>query len=607
MPLPTLKEFLHNRHHLALRIASRDLPGLLKKSITIPLNTARIVLFADGASTLAREGEEVSGKFDLILAKRGEIRLRLNLPDLRSSDGLPLAASCGVAVTIVTDRLDLFRDFTRRLFTFPGTFGTEDLKKRLAPEVRRVLADYTATRTAAELHRADHVAGAADLLQSALERHLFDAGMRCEKLLELTFFSEAWERRVSDEKRREEADRRSAEVMDRKEERLRRLAALLEDEQVQDLLGRIPDERSRALLYARLMEDDSVRITAEEFLSSASACGEEVVQVIYKAMENLLSSEASVAPDEIEPARADLIFAAAGHRILEIDPASSGDPVVHEFESSLRSVRFIRTSRGDLLAAGSRQAVSLVRHGEPGGTVESYPLPSGQRVRGGVNAIAATDGFLYATHSEYGLARWNLDRPGEPAELLFEELTRPARTTRAVQIADGRLIFASGAAVFISPRGGEEPPVKFASPAAGPVTCVATASRTLFAGTEKGALVCWKLDEPDQPVVLARKKDPIVSLSLARICGLPHLIYGTRELAVRARVIGQNLETAYESGGPAVGILDAASDLICATDTGGRRLLLWKATAPSEPSRRLDVWKHAERPVLDLWMKKVPA
>jgi hypothetical protein len=69
-------------------------------------------------------------------------------------------------------------------------------------------------------------------------------------------------------------------------------------------------------------------------------------------------------------------------------------------------------------------------------------------------------------------------------------------------------------------------------------------------------------------------------------------------------VIGQNLETTYESGGAAVGILDAASDLVCASDAEGRRLFLWNATSPARPVRELDVWRQSDKPVLDLWMKK---
>jgi hypothetical protein len=172
---------------------------------------------------------------------------------------------------------------------------------------------------------------------------------------------------------------------------------------------------------------------------------------------------------------------------------------------------------------------------------------------------------------------------------------------------DGRLLFASGHHVFTAQADANGEPVKYVSSIESPVTCVAAAARTLFAGTENGSIVCWKADAPDQPVVLVRKREPIVNLRLARICAIPHLIYSARDLSVRARVIGQNLETSYESDGAQIGVLDAASDVICATDHDGRRLLLWKSTSPMKPSRAVDLWKHSDKPVLDLWMRKTLA
>jgi hypothetical protein len=399
-------------------------------------------------------------------------------------------------------------------------------------------------------------------------------------------------------------NRRAVEVMDRKEERLRRLAGLLEDRQLQGVLNQLPDQNLKALLYAKLMEDDAVQVTAQELVSKAKDCGEEVVQVIYKAMETLLSNGASVAPEEIEMDRVDRIYAAAGTRVLEFDPENDEPHRVYTFRDPLRSVRTVESPRGPFLVSGSRNGVAAIAFGSDGVALE-YPLPPGRPVRGGVNSIAMDGNFLYATHSEHGLARWNADRPGEAPEMLYEELTRRNKTTRAVQIRDGRLLFVTGHHVYAAPAGGDGEPVKYVSSIESPVSCVAMAARTIFAGTENGSIVCWKTDAPDQPVVLARKREAIVNLRLARICSIPHLIYSSRDLSVRARVIGQNLETSYESDGASIGVLDAASDFICASDRDGRRVLLWKATSPSRPSRMIDVMKFSEKPVMDLWMKKM--
>ena len=281
-------------------------------------------------------------------------------------------------------------------------------------------------------------------------------------------------------------------------------------------------------------------------------------------------------------------------------------PRVHAFRDPLRSVRYLDGPGGGLLIGGGKRSISTVSLGDRPETLD-YPLPEGRAVKGGVNSIASSGPSLFATHSEYGLAHWRSDRPGEPAEMLFEGLTRPHRTTRAVQVHGERLLFASGQHVYIAPVDAGEPPLKYVSSIESPVTCIASAAKTVFAGTESGAIVCWKVDAPDQPVVLVRQREAIVNLRLAKICAIPHLIYSTRDLSVRARVIGQNLETSYDSGGAQIGVLDAASDLIAASDAEGRRVLLWRATTPARPDRAIDVWKQSEKPVLDIWMKKVRA
>src|SRR5438105_3377226 len=166
----TLSDFLNDRNLLAIKISSHDLTGFFRKALTIPLNTAGLALFQDGTSALFTEGKEVSGRFDLILAKRGESSVRLAFSDLRTADGLALTATASLTLEVATSRLDLFRDFCRAFFNFPGTYSVQDLKSQLAPELRRLLGSYAAARPATDLHRSDHTATLGPHLQEGLER-----------------------------------------------------------------------------------------------------------------------------------------------------------------------------------------------------------------------------------------------------------------------------------------------------------------------------------------------------------------------------------------------------------------------------------------------------
>lgn len=127
----------------------------------------------------------------------------------------------------------------------------------------------------------------------------------------------------------------------------------------------------------------------------------------------------------------------------------------------------------------------------------------------------------------------------------------------------------------------------------------------VFAGTADGSLVAWRDHGAEPASVLVRRKDPIVALRVARIRQVPHVLYTAHDLAVRARVVGMNLETSYESGGITLSFMDASSDLVCAVDATGGRLLLWKTTEPTKPHASVDCWRFAQKPVLDVWMRKI--
>ena len=95
-----LDQFLQNRNQLALKISSANLGGLLKKRLVIPTNTVALAVFPDGAVSIFQEAQEVSGKFELTIAKTADINLRLVVADLRSKDSLPVSAAVTVSDTL---------------------------------------------------------------------------------------------------------------------------------------------------------------------------------------------------------------------------------------------------------------------------------------------------------------------------------------------------------------------------------------------------------------------------------------------------------------------------------------------------------------------------
>ncbi|MDP6958353.1 MAG: hypothetical protein QF645_06010 [Planctomycetota bacterium] len=593
-----LDKYRKDRQILAIRISSEQLGGIFRPATRIPSQTMGLVFYEDGRVRHIGPGVEVSGSFELRSAKKGAIPLQLGLSELQSLDKHTVQCTVILRVYLATEEPSLLRDFARNLFSYPGEFTTRDLENHIIPELKRSLTRLVGKMSAKELHRKDHSSAWTNALRSDLGKFLFGYGIGFEQISEATTISEGFEQAESIRKEKADKEVEETEALQKKEDRIRRFMNILQDKDVKKILETLPDKQMQGLIIAKLLEDDNVSINAEDLVRQAGTCGEEVVQAVFETMRELVGKGTTVGGDEVETEHAARLYLVAGTQVFEINPQQP-EVVTHEFPEALRSVRF-----SENLLAGAKQAVY---EKSSDGTIQVFPLPEKKRPRGGINAICTSENHLFATHSEFGLARWDRNLPGEEGELLFPEITDGKKTTRSVEVRDKHIIFASGDHVYRAPLTPEGVPVKFVSSAESPITCLAICERSLFAGTENGAIVGWKLESPDQPVILVRKKDPIVNVRLAKISGIPQLFYSTRDLSIRARVLGQNLETSYESGGTSVGALDTSSDFICATDTSGRKVFLWKSSTPGKPHHEIDIWTHARKPILDLWLHKETA
>lgn len=601
---PTLNDFNLNRNLIAARIPPEERGGLFKKAMAVPLHAAALAIHPDGAVQYFGEGQDVGGKHDLLLAKGGEIELKMIFPDLKTRDGFGMNATCAFVVRVLVERPDLFRDFLRACVQAQATFTTSDLKSFLARELKRILGEFVGRYDAATLNRKGAIDDFSEMFDVNLERFVFGSGLKYERLLDVSFASHDFEENLEGEKRRQAEEAEAQVRLKRKEERLKHI---LEDSSIQMLLAQVKDEKMRAVLYAKLMEDEAYTLTAED-LARQMGNGPEVLDLVRHTMQNLMGAPAADA-DDVPAEKALKIFVASGPKVLEFDPqAPSATPKSHVFPMSLRSVRSASTMYGPSILGGGKSMVALMTGAEGAPAFLQFPMPPGVEPRGGVNSIAVDGRTLVATHSEYGLACWDLNRPGEPARILHNELTSRHKTTRAATAAFGRLFFASGANVYAIPlpMSDDAPPAMFETRQESPVTAVTATPARLYAGTASGAIVAWAMDKPAEPAVVVRRKDPISSVRLARLSRIPHLLYTAHDLAVRARVVGQSLETEYESGGTPVAFMDAASDVIAALDSAAGRLLVWRATAPGKPEAVIDCQPFSAKPVLDVWIAKGP-
>jgi hypothetical protein len=137
------------------------------------------------------------------------------------------------------------------------------------------------------------------------------------------------------------------------------------------------------------------------------------------------------------------------------------------------------------------------------------------------------------------------------------------------------------------------------------VTSTALTSRALFASTEEGAIVSWRLESPDDPEAILRKTSPVTALRLVKGSrGIAHLMYALNDTSIHARVIGQTLETEYEAEGHTFTIFDATSDLVAAAAHRSRQLLFWRPDLPRRPERSLDLSKASPLELLDVALRR---
>lgn len=506
------EDWLADRDALAIKLTSRGfLGGLFKKKIIVPLNTSAFVMYTNGTSTLFKDGQIISGDFNVLLIKNSDIELKLDIPDLITACDAKFRADCTITLSIITKQ-HFLKDFLKDLFNFPSVFTIKDLKKYIMPELKNVFTQFVSREPASEIDKANKVKELTEIAKVKLEQILFNVGVKVLDLKEIRFSS------------------------------------------------------------ATSKIDSPIRPSTE---------GHQLL--IEKTKELLL---------------------AIGNKVITIDAYNIHNTKEFTFRGPIRSVRTYATKGEEILLAGSKTSVYLYLIDKKGETIE-FALPKGKEPKGGINSTCLWNEYLYATHSEFGLVRWNWHKPKNSPELVLNDITSKNSTTRAAQIVNEKLFFATGPSIIsLDLNLKDAKPIFYKSNTENIITTFCLIDDTIFAGTEPGCIFKWNINQPNEPSLLLKRKESIISMRYVKINSLPYLLYSSKEPLVHARVIGQNLEILYESNEFNIGILDAASDFIYAIDTMGYKILVWDISTPSKPKMIIDSHCFSEKPILDICLVK---
>lgn len=587
--IDVLREFEHGKNVLAVRIDSNELPGLFTKRLRVPHNAAALALFSDdGTTSIFGQGQEISGQFQAVLVKVGEIYLSFDLPNLRTQDNFALQATVNLSVSIDSATIESFTNFMKFMPT--ARYSLKEIEDFVRDRIRSACAEYVGARTAQDLHRRDKAHEVERVIADKLESHFLGTGLLFEKIVAAEFISKDYESQVHQ-------IQRVNKEQQLRQDRLAKIAEFLKNrEDVRDLLDKVQDPHVRSTLYTWMISGGKPDDT-----NMGQALDEHALNQLMGAMQSMLAGQV-VPVEDILTETADKIYVAVGSRIVEIDSHEPFDARDYDAGEPLRSLRSVRLGDHDLLILGGRRACVILDIAS--GERKTYPLPDTKVPRGGINSVAIYGNTLYATHSEYGLAAWDIREPGKPAQLQFEAQTKTQKTTRAVQIVKDNLVFATGGtAVVASLSSPGSAPRTFTS-RNGSLTALALASAQLFAATEEGTILQWDFDHPEEPEEVLRKNEAIFGLKLAKIRNVAHMVYSCNDAALHARMLGQTLETAYEAPGGGFTMFDATSDLLCATQYRARKIFVWRAGNPKRPVRIIDLTRFADKEVMDICIRK---
>lgn len=274
----------------------------------------------------------------------------------------------------------------------------------------------------------------------------------------------------------------------------------------------------------------------------------------------------------------------------------------------LRSIRQERLRGEDVLLVGAREGVWRLSLGTRVTPPVRYPFGSGVGERFGVNAMAVAHGHLFATHSERGLVRWNLDHPAN-AERLFSQQLAGSKTVRALTRLDAdRILFAADDGLFAALRGASQPELLFRVPQGGRITTVVLCEHTLYVGTTDGSLFAFDLVFRRSQKLLAHERTPIHHLSIAMIEGESFLAIATRDpLVTLLHLAPDGDRLKFATGGRATRAAAMAGRCVAAIDYPQENLLIWLVDEPSRPPRVLDVHSRLGQHIQDCCAIKIHA
>lgn len=297
----------------------------------------------------------------------------------------------------------------------------------------------------------------------------------------------------------------------------------------------------------------------------------------------------------------------SGRRVFGIDPLTQtnlNDPLLSlDYDvgrlGSLRSVRVAGEGPDRQILAGARNGVytTLVQHQK---AHREYPIGPDVDARTGINAAVVYHGFIYATHSEFGLLRWPKLQPYSSAVQVMPELISKFSTTRNLQLFGDRLLFANGPTVLLLEATNDTgSTLRVAARYRGTrheVTALASDEKYVLIADTAGDVYVWDPASSEPPVLAFYAGAAISDLAASELNGNRRCLL----VAIKRPVVPmlfRDGSTALEFTAPEpVRTCDVLNGTIIGLSRDRMRIFAWRENRPDWPA-----WQFQfTEPVLDV-------
>ncbi len=578
-----LSEFLRDRDRIACRVLAEDLFSLLSREILVPPGCAALVWGEAGPPEAVGTGRAInaSSARQVLLVRTEPCDLEYAFPSLNSSDGYTISANLRFSAQPVADRAELLA-FHQAVAAATGDVRRNRLHEYCHAEARHACAEVVGHHPAQVLL----APAAAEQLVSEVVAHLqplaFSSGLLFGAEARLSLASADYAEAV---RIRQEQERRQQQQL--VDEQIRAAAAAARRQHLAEL--------SSLLEQARQLREAHPELSLADIIRSFAPAQRPALQHVLLAQRDGRSEPETLA-------------IVAGEEVLWFDLAEPNQPRrrvnLASAAGPLRSIRVGRMGDQSVLLVGARRGVHMLR--PDGERLALGLLPDGIEPTGGVNSATLLGNHLYATHSEFGLARWEVVRTGghaaelQNAVFCLPDLVRGAAAVRAIQAdGGGRLWFCVDDRVIEWLPEMDSPPIQ--RKASAEVTALAIGDGVVFAGTRSGVIQQWSLScGDDAPRTLrANGGQRVHSLDWLAPDAVPRLLIAEDQYGLTMAIVGEDAEITYRAdqrirwgrAGPAsvVGVNDRRDHFI-----------LWSLDFTDAPTAAVAIGRICGRSVQDL-------